>query len=176
MPALSDLDLLASPTGERYLLAVIALLGLLRISRRLGVLFFVAAFPATLAHELMHWFVGLLTFGQPSGLHLIPARRAGGYALGAVTCDNVRWYNGLLIGLAPLWLLPLALVLLAWRVRAGAALDAADLGWSYAIACLTYASLPSRQDLRIAIGSSWLILILLLVALAVNFIWLRHAR
>lgn len=173
---LSDLDLLASPAGERYLLAVVVLLGLLLISRRLGVLFFVAAFPATLAHELMHLCVGLLTFGRPSGLRLIPARRASGYALGSVTCHNLRWYNGLLIGLAPLLLLPLALALLLWRVHAGVSLDAAELGWSYAIACLTYASLPSWQDLRVALGSSWLILALLLVAAAVNFLWLPHAR
>lgn len=170
MHNLADLGLLTSPAGARYLLAVVALLGLLLIGRRLGVLFFVAAFPATLAHELMHWFVGLLTFGQPSGLRLIPARRAGGYALGAVTCHNVRWYNGLFIGLAPLWLLPFALVLLVWRVRAGAALDTAELGWSYAIACLTYASLPSWQDLRVAIGSSGLILSLLLLTAVLYFV------
>jgi len=173
---LTDLGLLTSPAGVRYLLAVGVLLGLLLISRRLGVLFFVAAFPATLAHELMHWLVGLLTLGEPSGLRLVPARRASGYALGSVTCHNVRWYNGLLIGLAPLWLLPLALVLLMWRLHAGPALDAAELGWSYAIACLTYASLPSWQDLRVAIGSSWLILVLLLLAAALYFFRFWPAR
>lgn len=175
MYSLSDLDLLAGPSGERHLLVVAAMLVLLLISRRLGVLFFVTAFPATLAHELMHWLVGLLTFGQPSSLRLIPARRASGYALGSVSCRNVRWYNGLFIGLAPLLLLPLALILLLARVRSGAAFDAAELGWSYAIACLTYASLPSWQDLRVAVGSSWLILTVLL-AVGVAFLGFPHAR
>jgi len=176
MHDLSELGLLTSAAGERDLLAVVALLGLLLLSCRLGALFFVAAFPATLAHELMHLFVGLLTFGQPSGLRLIPARRASGYALGSVTCHNVRWYNGLFIGLAPLLLLPLALVLLLWRAHTGATLDVIELGWSYTIACLVYASLPSWQDLRIAVASSWLILALLLAAAAVYCLALPQLR
>jgi len=176
MHGLSNLELLASGAGERHLLAVVALLGSLLLGRRLGALFFVAAFPATLAHELMHLFVGLLTFGQPSGLRLIPARRASGYALGSVTCQNVRWYNGLFIGLAPLLLLPLAVVLLLWRARTGAALDVIELGWSYAVACLVYASLPSWQDLRVAIASSWLILALLLAVAAAHFLGLPPLR
>jgi uncharacterized membrane protein YczE len=176
MYRISDIDVLASATGERHLLVVAAMLVLLLVSRRLGMLFFVTAFPATLAHELTHLVVGLLTYGQPSGLRLIPLRRDRGYALGSVTCRNVRWYNGLFIGLAPLLLLPLALILLLARVRSGAAFDAAELGWSYAVACLTYASLPSWQDLRVAIASSWLILALLLVAAAANFPGLPHLR
>jgi len=176
MHDLYDVDILTGSAGQYRVLAVVALFGLLLLSRRLGVLFFVTAFPATLAHELMHLFVGLLTFGQPTGLRLIPARRASGYALGSVTCRNVRWYNGLLIGLAPLLLLPLALALLLWRVHAGATLDAIELGWSYVIASLMYASLPSWQDLRVAVASSWLVLALLLAAAAVHFLWLPPLR
>lgn len=176
MHDLADLNVLTGAAGARHLLAVFALLILLQLSRRLGLPFFVAAFPATLVHELMHLFVSLLTFGQPTGMRLIPARRASGYALGSVTCQNVRWYNGLLIGLAPLLLLPLAFALLLWRVHAGAALDVIELGWSYAIASLVYASLPSWQDLRVAIASSWLILALLLAAAAAHFLGLPPLR
>jgi hypothetical protein len=166
----SWLAALDSQTGRTYLAAVALALVLLALTRRLGVLFFLAAFPATLAHELMHLAVGLLTHGQPSGLRLRPQRSARGYVLGSVTCNNVRWYNGLFIGLAPLLLLPAALTLLRWR--APQPLVAAELAWVYLIACLVYASLPSWQDLRVALASSWLLVALLAgVALAVGGGW-----
>jgi len=72
----------------------------------------------------------------------------------------VRWYNGLVIGLAPLLLLPVAAALLLWRSRTGADLALTELPWLYLIACLAYASLPSWQDLRVAAASSWLLIVL----------------
>ena len=57
---------------------------------------------------------GWLSNGRPAGLQLLPRRSARGYVLGSVTCNNVRWYNGLFIGLAPLALLPFALLLFRW--------------------------------------------------------------
>lgn len=158
---MTPLDSLLHDTTTRfYFGAVLAFILLLGFTRRLGLLFFVAAFPATLAHEATHLLIGLLTNGQPSGLQLLPRRGARGYVLGSVTCNNVRWYNGLFIGLAPLILLPLALVLLTWRVRQHPALAPIEAAWVYGIASLALAALPSWQDLRIAFASSWLLLAL----------------
>lgn len=153
------LNALWSPSAERaYFGAVLALIVLLGVTRRLGLLFFVAAFPATVAHEVAHLLIGLLTNGQPAGLRLWPRRSTRGYVLGSVTCNNVRWYNGLFIGLAPLTLLPLAAVLLGWRMRQHPALAPIEAIWVYAIASLVLAALPSWQDLKIALASSWLLL------------------
>jgi hypothetical protein len=148
----------AEPATLLYGGAVLVLILLLGATRRLGLAFLVSAFPATLAHELMHLGIALITNGRPSALRLLPRRSARGYTLGSVTCSNVRWYNGLFIGLAPLALLPLAAELFRWRVRLGPAADVSEAAWAYGIASLVLAALPSWQDLRIALISSWLLL------------------
>ncbi len=154
---------LTSAAGQRYALAVAVMLTLLLVTRRLGVIYFVTAFPVTLAHELMHLLLGFLTHGQPCGFRVWPRRSARGYVLGSVTCRNVRWYNGLFIGFAPVLLLPVALVLLIWRLHAQPDVNAVEAAWAYAVACLTYASLPSWQDIRVALASSWLLIAVLVV-------------
>lgn len=154
------LESLLTPPASWYLAAVAAVMLLLVASRRIGALFLVSSFPVTIAHELTHLLTGLVTNGRPSQLRLLPRRSANGYVLGSVTCSNVRWYNGLVIGLAPLLLLPLAAALLLWRTRTGAGVALTELPWVYLIACLTYASLPSWQDLRVAATSSWLVMAL----------------
>ena len=155
---------LTSTPGQLYALAVIAILTLLLLTRRLGVIYFVTTFPVTLAHELMHLLLGFLTYGQPCGFRVWPRRAARGYVLGSVSCRNVRWYNGLFIGLAPVLLLPCALALLIWRLHAVPEVNATEAVWAYAVACLTYASLPSWQDIRVALASSWLPIAVLVVS------------
>lgn len=154
------LESLVTPPVSWYCGAVAALVLLLIASRRFGALFLVTSFPVTVAHELTHLLAGLVSNGRPSQLRLLPRRSTTGYVLGSVTCSNVRWYNGLIIGLAPLLLLPVAAALMLWRTRAGADVALAELPWLYLIACLAYASLPSWQDLRVAATSSWLLLVL----------------
>ena len=149
---------LTGTSGQLYVLAVLTILALLLLSRRLGVVYFVTTFPVTLAHELMHLLLGFVTHGQPCGFRVWPRRAANGYVLGSVSCRNVRWYNGLFIGLAPMLLLPCALGLLSWRLHTAPALNVNEAGWAYAVACLAYASLPSWQDMRVALASSWLLL------------------
>jgi len=149
---------LMSTNGQLYALAVSVILTLLLLTRRLGAVYFVTTFPVTLAHELMHLLLGFVTHGQPCGFRVWPRRSANGYVLGSVSCRNVRWYNGLFIGLAPMLLLPCALALLILRLRAAPEVNATEAVWVYAIACLTYASLPSWQDIRVALASSWLLI------------------
>jgi len=165
---ITDLSILNTHTGQLYLAAVLGLMLLLALSRRFGLVFFAAAFPATLAHELSHLLFGVLANGRPSGIRLWPRRSARGYVLGSVTCNNVRWYNGWLIGLAPLALLPFAVLLLRWRVHSTPVVALAELVWVYGIASLTLAALPSWQDLRIALASSGLLLALAAAAVLVQ--------
>jgi len=158
MNTATDLVALTSANGKLYALAVMVILVFLFLTRRLGAVYFVTTFPVTLAHEFMHLLLGFLTYGQPCGFRVLPRRSARGYVLGSVTCRNVRWYNGLFIGFAPILLLPLALVLISWRLRAQPELHLVEAAWAYALACLIYASLPSWQDLRVALASSWLLI------------------
>lgn len=157
---------LTNTSGQLYALAVIGILVLLLLTRRLGAVYFVTTFPVTLAHELTHLLLGFVTHGQPCGFRVWPRRSTNGYVLGSVSCRNVRWYNGLFIGFAPVLLLPCALALLIWRLRALPEANAVEAAWAYAVACLTYASLPSWQDIRVALASSWL-LIAALIAVAI---------
>ena len=157
--------LLTDHTGQMYLAAVLSLFFMLALSHRFLLLFFVLALPATLAHELTHLFFGWLSNGRPAGFTLVPRRKGGRYVLGAVTCRNVRWYNGLLIGLAPLALLPFAVILFRWRSQSMTAFDLTEIGWVYGITCLTLAALPSWQDMKVALVSSWLLLLLTAAAI-----------
>ena len=100
--------------------------------------------------------MGLVTHGKPTRFSVIPKRRSGGYVLGSVTLGNVRWYNGLFIGLAPFLLLPLALWLVEWRITGQhVAVLANEALWAYFAACLVHGSVPSMQDVRIAAASAW---------------------
>jgi hypothetical protein len=161
----AKLAVLSTPPGLTYSATVAGLMLLLHLSRQFGALFLLITFPITLAHELTHLMLGFLTGGQPSGLRILPRRSARGYILGSVTCNNVRWYNGLFIGLAPLLLLPLAFAVLVWRLRLQPQATMSEATWALAIAGLAVASLPSTQDLRVALASSWL-LIAVMVGLA----------
>ena len=168
---IASFETLRTTSGMLYAGAVLGLLGVMFALRRLLPVFFLAVFPATVAHELTHLSVAFLLNGKPSGFRLIPQRSSNGYVLGAVRCDNVRWYNGLFIGLAPLLLLVVALALLGWRVRGHAAVNGIEALWVYTIACLVYAALPSWQDIKVALASVWWLIAL--GAVVVWFYWFR---
>jgi len=159
----ASLEALRTTSIMLYAGAVLGLLGIMFALRRLLPVFFLAVFPATVAHELTHLSVALLLNGKPAGFRLIPQRSSNGYILGAVRCANVRWYNGLFIGLAPLVLLAVAMALLDWRVRGHADVNASEALWVYAIACLVYAAIPSWQDIKVAVASLWWIIVLAVV-------------
>ncbi len=146
---------LGSRPGMVYVAAVFGLLGAMFLLRRIPPIFFFTVLPATALHELMHLIAATTLNGQPAGFSIVPRRRDNGYVLGSVQCANIRWYNGLFIGLAPLVLLPAALALLLWRLHAQADRQPIELFWAYAVACLLYGAAPSWQDIRTAFVASW---------------------
>ena len=166
-----SIEALYTTRGVLYVSTVLGLLGVIFALRRLMPVFFLAVFPATVAHELTHLGVALLLNGKPAGFRIIPRRSNNGYVLGAMCCANVRWYNGLFIGLAPLVLLVVAMTLLAWRVRGYVAINSSEALWAYAIACLIYAAIPSWQDIKVALASLWL-----LATLSVLVAWYHWIR
>jgi hypothetical protein len=147
---------LGTEPGSVYGIAVSVLLAALIALRRIPPLFFLAAFPATVLHETSHWLAALVLNGRPAAFSVVPRRSGRGYMLGSVECANIRWYNGWLIALAPLALVPAALALLVWRARVHTALQPLEMLWAYAIACLFEGALPSWRDLHTAFTASWL--------------------
>ena len=150
-----------------YLGATAAVLWLLNKARRSFWLVSLLAFPGTLCHELCHWLVGILMGGQPVHFTVWPRREGRGFVLGSVGFANLRWYNCLFIGLAPLLLLPLAWVLFLWRLAGHPRLGWPEAGMVFLLANLVFAATPSWQDLRIAARTplGWLLL-------AAGLVWL----
>ncbi len=162
---------LTSCEGIFYSFSLLGCLTLLSLLRRRAGLFALAAFPGTFFHELSHFVIGVLFRGQPTDLRILPKRTSEGILLGSVKCTNIRWYNGMFIGLAPLLLLPIAFGLVLWRLNLALGWHAAEGLWVYFIACLAQASVPSRQDLRIAAISKWMLASLVITACLIRIWW-----
>lgn len=98
----------------------------LRLVRYSPQLYPVVWFVSSAAHELSHLLIGLVFLARPVSFSVIPRRSTdgAGWRLGAVGFTRLRWWNQLLVGLAPLVLLPplavwllvdsLSLPLLSW--------------------------------------------------------------
>lgn len=139
-----------------YIAAVAGVVLLLQLLQRHILVFYLVALPGTIAHELTHLVLGWVTGGRPQGFSVIPRRRGNAYILGAVTLANVRWYNGLLIGLSPLLLFPAAIFLVQWRLTLPHPVFFPDeMIWAYFAATLINGGVPSPQDIRIAAVSAW---------------------
>ncbi|WP_005033277.1 hypothetical protein [Holophaga foetida] len=143
-----------------YLGALALCLWLLNQARRWLWFFSLLALPGTFCHELCHWLTGKLLNGQPIGFTVIPRREGKGLVLGSVRCAHLRWYNAFFIGAAPLVLLPLAFLLLRWRLALRPAMGWGEALGIYLLANLVFGAIPSGQDLRVATRSpiGWLLL------------------
>ncbi len=108
--------------------------------------------PGTLVHELLHLLVGLIMNGKPVTISLWPRRVGQGqWILGAVGFANLRWYNAMFIGLAPLLAILVAMLLAP-----------SPLGWSPQMADFKYWAMatpilamcwPSSIDWKLALKS-----------------------
>jgi len=106
----------------------------------------------TFLHEASHWLVALVLLGRPMGFSIIPVRQAdGSLQLGAVRVGNLRWWNAVFIGCAPLALAGIGL----WLVSLGEGSWSSErnIGLGFAACQCFLACRPSREDLRHA-GSS----------------------
>lgn len=70
MPALPPTIDLAS-----HLVLAVVMFGLIRSLRRWPRLFALMTLPGTLAHELLHFGVGLLSGARPTSLSILPAEQ-----------------------------------------------------------------------------------------------------
>jgi hypothetical protein len=105
--------------------------------------------PATLAHELSHWVVALVTGCRPSFPSVWPKRRPnGGLQLGEVSFQEKR-HVAAWVALAPLGLSLIAGWGLLVRSSGGVFLEEVLLGTVFGF--LAWGALPSGQDWSIAI-------------------------
>jgi len=123
--------------------------------------------PATFFHELTHFIISLITGGMPRGFSVIPRKgENGGYVLGSVSSYNITWYNGFLVGLAPLLLLPIAYLGLKLLMVEEQSIVMLSV-YSYLIANLIEGSIPSTTDFKLAFTASYPILIALIAVAAI---------
>jgi hypothetical protein len=128
--------------------------------------------PGTLLHEFSHFIVAVLFNGKPTSLSVLPEQmKDGSWAGGYVMFSNIRWYNAMPIGFAPLLVL-----LLAWNLHA----VLYDIGWLsdfpfvqdvlYVIleAYLIEASLPSIVDVKIALSKPAGIVMYVILAIGLS--------
>lgn len=159
-----------------YLAVVIATAALLHRLRDMPRFFSLVSLPGTIGHELLHFLIGTLTLAKPVQVSLIPKfHRDGSATLGFVMFSNIRWYNALWVGLAPLLALPAALVLVYLRAAQIPPLSLAELAWSYLAASLTYSCLPSKADMQIVLSKPAGLVFYLLGAAGLVWAWL-HLR
>ncbi len=157
-----------------YLAIVIATAALLHYLRRMPRFFSLASLPGTIGHELLHLLIGTLTLAKPVKVSLIPKfHRDGSATLGYVRFSNIRWYNALWVGAAPLLALPAAIWLVYYRSAQIPPLVWRELAWSYVAASLIYSCLPSSTDVEMVLSKPIGLAFYLASAVLLTSAWLR---
>jgi hypothetical protein len=113
-----------------------------------GPLYFLAIFPGVLLHELAHFLVATVLYGEPGPIRLFPKKRADEtWELGSVTFSP-SWWNAGFVALAPLYVLPVVAWVVFREFHTGSIQDVCMGG--YLLACIGRGSVPSGADWDIA--------------------------
>ncbi len=115
--------------------------------------------PGTLAHELLHLAAGLICGARPVSLSVFPRRSPQGVVCGEVLFARLRWWNAIPVAMAPLLLLPAALVLFVRSTQLPVGSESAlwvFFGWQALLA-----GWPSRRDLSHALVATVVIVVLI---------------
>lgn len=127
-----------------------------------------ASLPGTIAHELAHYLVALVTFSNPRPISLRLKRSSDGYQMGAVEF-RARWPSAGMVALAPLYVLPAIAWILLQRLESAGAAQSAIVGYLSVI--LLRGAVPSRADwiiaLRYPVGT-------LVVFASIGLVVVRH--
>jgi hypothetical protein len=157
-----------------YSMAVIAIAIALHWLRHMPRFFSLLSLPGTAGHEALHFLVGTLTLARPIKASLLPTfHRNGSTTLGYVMFANIRWYNALFVGLAPLLALPFAVALVHYRAAAGPPWGWMEIAWGYLAANLAYSCTPSRADLEIVFSKPLGSILWLAAAATAVWLWLQ---
>jgi len=125
--------------------------------------------PGTIVHEGAHWIAALLCNGQPASFSIWPKRlENGNWLLGTVGIQNLTWYNGIFIGLAPL--ASFALLLLLAPQYSSWGLSQRDLWYWVCTSPILLFCLPSWQDLTVVTKSLLPVIFLAIAAGAIYWL------
>ena len=138
--------------------------------------------PGTLAHEGAHWIVAFLLNGQPGSFSVWPKKlENGNWVLGSIAMQNLTWYNGIFIGLAPL--VSFCLLLLVAPQYSTWDFSQRDLWYWVCTSPVLLLCLPSFQDLKVVLKSLLPVILLALavaaiygVLMQIRFFWLSQLR
>lgn len=177
-PILQTLESLVRQLPSVYVLIADGLFLLVFVSiakwlSRYIVVYMLFVLPGTLAHELAHWGVAVITNGKPTFPSLSFKHTRDGVMLGQVVFKNPRWYNAALIALAPLLLLPLVVWLYIHAAARIPLLHARHWISLYLIITAGFSALPSAVDVRVAWKYSAPVL-LATVVLALTLLFFRY--
>jgi hypothetical protein len=136
-----------------YLLPALALALLFRALARRASIFLIFYLAGTVLHELAHLIAAALTNAKPVSISVLPRRSNNGWILGTVSCANIRWYNGIFVGLAPIAVALVPFLVATWRTQHGLSWQWRD-AWIAALLAPQFMSCwPSGADLKIALRS-----------------------
>lgn len=153
-----------------YLLPSVFLAFVFRILSKYHPIFFGLYLSGTILHELTHFFAGALTNAQPVHFSVFPRRMTGNHwVLGSVSFANIRWYNAVFVGLAPVLILMVPILITFGRANLGRSYGWWDLGVAALVAPIFLSFWPSRADVLIALRS-WPYLI----PIAIWLWWISH--
>jgi hypothetical protein len=130
------------------------------------------ALPGTLLHELSHLIVAAVTGGRPVGFSIVPRREGGQrWRLGSVTISSPGPISALPSALAPLALNVVAYYLyLEWGSWFPGDLPHTLLMY-LVIYLFCYSSIPSGQDLKVALSSPAGVLLYALLGGGAWLVW-----
>lgn len=137
-----------------YLLPAATLALLFRALARRASIFLVLYLAGTILHEMAHFFAAALTNAKPVSFSILPRRHRDGWILGSVSCANIRWYNGIFVGLAPFVVMLVPVMVAAWRTQPGFEWQWRDAWIAALLAPQFLACWPSWADIKVA-ARSW---------------------
>ena len=112
-------------------------------------LWFFVLMPGTIAHEFMHFFMGVFFKAKPTGFSLLPKKTEDGYVLGSVSFSNISFLNAFPVSMSPILLLPLSLYFLIF-FHDFFTIDKIHLFYAgYFVYNLWVSSVPSITDFRL---------------------------
>ena len=147
------------------ILSILVVIITLYIFKRINNFYLISllTLPGTFMHEMMHLIASFISFGKPVSFTIIPKKKGAGLTLGSVSSANIRWYNAIIISLAPLLLFVIAYYLLIYIQN----LDDKIYFYLglYMVANLIFAGMPSSTDWKLAFKKSWILLLIIIVSI-----------
>lgn len=106
-----------NPLIAARLTTLIMMYAMIRTFHRWAHAYALIWWPGTVAHELSHFIIGLFLGADPVKLCVLPRhnKATGELVLGEVVFNNLRWWNKLPVGIAPLIILTPVGTLLVYK-------------------------------------------------------------